>query len=45
MNGGVAVLPYVTHLAFQDLQPNTDFLGAVVAFSKALKLTLSEEEA
>ena len=45
MNGGVAILPYVTHLASQGLQPYTDFFGAVVAFSKTLKLTLREEGA
>ncbi len=45
MNGGVAILPYVTNLASPGLQPNTDFLRAVVAFSETLKLTLSEEGA
>ena len=45
MDGGVAILPHVNHLASQGLQPNTDFLGVVVTFSKALKLTLREEEA
>ena len=43
--GKVAILPYVPHLASLGLRPKTDFLGAVVAFSKALKLTLSVEGA
>ena len=45
INGGVAILPYVTHLVSRGLEPDADSLGAVVAFSKALKLTLSEEGA
>ena len=45
MDGGVAILSYVSHLASQGLQPNTDFLEVVVTSSKALKLTLREEEA
>ena len=45
MDGGFANLPYVNHLASQGFQPNTDFLGVVVTFSKALKLKLREEGA
>ena len=37
----VAILPCIPHLASLGLRPKTDILGAVVAFSKALKLTLS----
>lgn len=45
LDGGVAILSYVNHLASQGLQPNTDFLEVVVTSSKALKMTLREEEA
>ena len=40
MDGGVAVLSYVNHLASQGLQLNTNSLEVVVTSSKALKLTL-----
>ena len=43
--GRDAILPYVPHLASLGHQPKTDTLGAVVAFSRALKLTLSVEGA
>ena len=40
-----SIVKYVTDLASQDLQPKTDFLGAVVAFSKTPKLMFREQEA